>query len=104
MEAPAGSSSASGSGPMARPAPLGSRSVIANPRIENAVDDVGDQVEHHDHDSSDHQPCHHRIWIGCLKGVDEVGTHAVEGEDLLGHDCTAEDAAEIERHDRDQWD
>jgi hypothetical protein len=36
------------------PTGTGSRSVIANSGIEDAVDDVGDQVEHDNHDSTDH--------------------------------------------------
>src|SRR5919201_4831593 len=36
-------------------------SVIADPRVEEAVEDVGDEVEDDHHDRDDDEPRHHRI-------------------------------------------
>src|SRR5688572_2354370 len=61
-------------------------SVIANPWIQIAVRDVGDQVEDDHHGRVDHQPGHDRVGVVRSEGGQEVETHAVEGEDDLRDD------------------
>src|SRR5947207_948127 len=80
------------------------RSVIADPRIEDAVEDVCDQVEEDHHRRDDHQPRHHRIRVARRERVDEVEAHAVEREDRLRDDRPGEESAEIDRHHRQERD
>jgi hypothetical protein len=50
--------------------------VVANSRIEDGVQEVGDQVEGDHDDRDDHEPGHHGVWIAREQGVDEVVAHA----------------------------
>src|SRR5437870_5340205 len=59
-------------------------SVIADPWVEEAVEDVGDQVEDDDRDRDDDQVPHDRVHVALAELVDEVVAHPVEGEDRLG--------------------
>src|SRR6266498_4107281 len=70
---------------------------IADPRIEIAVDDVGEQIRQNDDDRRHEQPRHDGVEIELLQLAAEVEAHAVEAEDRLGHDRPAEQAAEVER-------
>ena len=85
----------------ARVSSPGARSVIAHTRVEQAVRDVGDQVEDDDHHGGDHQERHHRIRVVAEERVDEVEPHPVEREDGLGDDGAAERCAEVERDERE---
>src|SRR5919106_6824294 len=87
----------------ARSSPAGTRlpvSVIAHAGIEDAVEDVRDEVEDDDRRRRDHQPGHHRVGIVRAEGIDEVEAHPVEREHGLRDDRAPEQAAEVERHDR----
>src|SRR5579864_4692871 len=80
-------------------------SVIPDARVEVPVQDVGDEVKDDDDDRGHHEIRHHRVEIRVLQAVDEVVAEAVEAEDRLRDDRTAEQAAEVERrhgHDRDE--
>src|SRR5919204_6709011 len=81
------------------------RSVIPDPRVEDAVEDVCDQVEGDHHRGDDHQPRHDRIGVARLQCIDEVEAHSVEREDRLCDDRAGEQGAEVDRdhrHERDQ--
>src|SRR5438874_3500485 len=80
-------------------------SVIADPRIQVAVDHVGDQVEHDDDHRGHDEVRHHRVVIRVLQALDEVIADPVEREDRLRDDRAAEQSTEVERgdrHDRDE--
>src|SRR5579862_9949972 len=79
-------------------------SVIADPRVEEAVEDVGDQVEDHDRRGDDDQIAHDRVDVELLKLEDEVVAHPVEREDRLGDDRAREQEPELQRRHRDDRD
>src|SRR5437588_10105444 len=76
------------------------RSVIPDPRVEDAVQDVGDEIEEDHHRRHDHQPGHHGIRIARLERVDEVEAHPVEREERLGDNRAREKCAEVDPDDR----
>src|SRR5712691_5610639 len=95
---PPAAAAATGVGP-------GCVSGIANPRVEVAVDDVGEQVGEDDDDRGHEQPRHDGVEVELVELVAEVEAHAVEAEDRLGDDRPAEQAADVERdhgHERDE--
>src|SRR5690606_19931113 len=49
------------------------RSLIADPRVEHGVEQVGDQVGDHDQDAGDEHECQHGEGVDSRHGVDEVG-------------------------------
>src|SRR3954463_14945790 len=82
------------------------RSGQADPRIEDRVEDVGDQVEQHDDGGADDQPAQHDVDVVVADPVvEQVPPHPVPDEDRLGDDRRAEERADAEGHDggeRDQ--
>src|SRR5436190_19616792 len=85
-------------------ASVGGRLVIANPRVEYAVQQVGDQVEDDDDQSRDKQPTGDRISIVVADRSQQEIAHAVPLEDRLRDDGATQDGGEVERHDRCQRD
>src|SRR5579862_9183068 len=75
-------------------------SVITDPWVEEAVQDVRDQVEHDDRDRRDQEIVHHRVQIQLLQAQEEEVADPVEREDGLGDDRAAEQCAEVDRGDR----
>src|SRR5918992_4337117 len=69
----------------------GCLSVITHPWVEDAVEDVGDQVEDDDHGRSDHQPRHDRVGVGRPESVDEVEAHPIQREHRLRDDRAAKE-------------
>src|SRR5207302_2106151 len=92
-------STSAGGGPSSTGVVVGS--VIANPRVEEAVQDVGQEVEDDHRDRDDHDVGHHRVDVIRLQARDEEVPHSVERENRLGDDRAAEQRAELERGDRD---
>src|SRR4051794_596381 len=82
------------------------RSGQADPRIEDRVEDVGDQVEQHDDGGADDQPAQHDVDVVVADPVvEQVAPHPVPDEDRLGDDRGAEQRADAEGDDggeRDQ--
>src|SRR5690606_12403590 len=80
-------------------------SVIADPRIENAVEDVGDQIEQHDeYREYERKRLHHRYVVG-VDRRDQQLSKPVHLENLLGDDGAAEDGWHAQcdhRDDRDE--
>src|SRR5215211_7033896 len=68
-------------------------SVIPDARVEHAVEHVGDEIEEDDRRGGDHEPGHHGVRVVAQQRVDEIQAHAVEREDGLGDDRTAEQPA-----------
>ena len=83
---------------------VGRISVIPDPRIEEAVGDVRDQVERDDEDCRDKEVGHHLVEIELGECLDEPVADAVEREDRLGDDGAAQLRGERERRDRRQRD
>src|SRR3954471_3021752 len=76
-----------------------------DPRIEDRVEDVGDQVEQHDDGGADDQPAQHDVDVVVADAVlEQVAAHAVPDEDGLGDDGGPEQGADTEGDDRGQWD
>src|SRR5438270_8700932 len=90
-------STSAGGGPSSTGVVVGS--VIANPRVEEAVQDVGQEVEDDHGDRDDHDVGHHRVDVARLQTGDEEVPHSVERENRLGDDRSAEQRAELERRD-----
>src|SRR5205814_10429747 len=74
-------------------------SVIADARVEEAVRDVGDQVEDDNCDRRDQQVGHHRVEIEVVETLDEEEADAVEREHGLRDDRAAQQRAEVEGGD-----
>src|SRR3954462_12863373 len=67
------------------------RSGQADPRIEDRVEDVGDQVEHHDDGGADDQPAEHDVDVVVGDAVlEQVAAHPVPDEHRLGDDRRSE--------------
>src|SRR3954447_837493 len=61
-----------------------------DPRVEDRVEEVGDQVEQDDEGRADHQPAEHHVRVVVLDAVlDQVLAHPVPDEDGLGDDRAA---------------
>src|SRR5438045_5352225 len=71
-------------------------SVIPDPRVEEAVEDIRDQIEGDNRDGNDHQICHEGVHIARLQTVEKVVTHSVEREDRLRHDRSEEHTSELQ--------
>src|SRR4051795_5128606 len=81
------------------------RSGQADPRVEDRVEDVGDQVEQHDDGGADDQPAQHDVDVVVADAVlEQVAAHAVPDEDGLGDDGGPEQGADTEGDDRGQRD
>src|SRR6056297_4061961 len=97
------------SGPLSARASIGTGeawtgSVIADPRVEKAIEDIGDQVEEDDqHGEDEGQRHHHRQVIREQRG-DEQLADAVHLEHVLGDDGAAEDRRHVERDHGDHRD
>ena len=73
-------------------------------RVEEAVADVDDQVQHHvDHDEGERDRLDHRH-VGQRQRPQHVGAEAGDREDLLDDDDTTEQPAELQAEDRDRGD
>src|SRR5437868_7439469 len=73
--------------------PRGVRSVIPDPRVQDAVEDIRDQVEQDDDDGGDDEVRHDRVQIERLEPLHEEVADSVEAEDRLGDDCASEQPA-----------
>src|SRR3954469_4624672 len=81
------------------------RSGQPDPRIEDRVEDVGDQVEQHDDGGADDQPAQHDVDVVVVDPVvQQVAPHPVPDEDRLGDDSGPEEGADPQRDDRRQRD
>src|SRR3954453_7720350 len=77
----------------------------ADPRVEDRVEDVGDQVEQHDDGGADDQPAQHDVDVVVADPVvEQVAPHPVPDEDRLGDDRGPEEGADPQRDDRRQRD
>src|SRR3954453_11026883 len=82
-----------------------SRSGQTDPRIEDRVEDVGDQVEQDDHRGADDQPAQHDVDVVVADAVvEQVAPHPVPDEHRLGDDGGAEEGADPEGDDRGRRD
>src|SRR6266545_6032339 len=90
-EPPAGSSPG---GPSPRgPSPeraCGVVSAIADPRIQDGVQDVSGQVEQDDDDGAHHQPSEHHVGVDLVDAAHQQVAHAMPRENRLGQDRAAE--------------
>src|SRR3954469_4407949 len=77
---------------------------IADPGVEDGVEQVGYQVEHDHHDRRDQQPGRGRVHVLLADGADQEVAHAVPLEDRLGDHGPADDRGQVERGDRGQRD
>src|SRR3954452_21615085 len=85
--------------------PLWRSSRIADPRVQERVQDVRDEVEQDHERYRDHQPRQDDHVIAGVHRVDEEAPHPGPGEDRFGDDETARDRSHVEGHlrrDRDQ--
>src|SRR6056297_21842 len=80
------------------------RSVIADPRVKDAVKDIRDQVERHDEHSEDEADGLHHRHVGPADRLDQLVADAVDAKDLLGDQRAAEDRGHVERDDRHDGD
>src|SRR6056297_1313214 len=97
------------SGPLSASASIGAGdagrgSVIADSRVEKAVQDIGDQVEHDDEEGENKRDCHYHRQIAGEQRRDEQLAKAVYLEHVLRDDRTAEDGRHVERDDGDDRD
>src|SRR4029077_3699629 len=77
-------------------------SCMADPRIDEGVCDVDQEVHEHEPNGEDrHADLHHRE-VTATDGFDRELTHAVESKDLLDDDCTADEGADVDCRRRDQ--
>src|SRR5262245_61805141 len=65
-------------------------SAIADPRVEEGIQDIGGQVEQHDDDARHHQPCQHHVDVHLEDALYQQGAHPLPGEHRLGQDRAAE--------------
>src|SRR2546421_2662766 len=77
---------------------------IANPWVDDTVEEVGDQVEHDHDDGGDHQPRQHDVDVDVVYALNEVVTHSLPAEDGLGDDGATEHGCEVDRYHRDNGD
>src|SRR5438874_3237754 len=75
-------------------------SVKADPRVEDAVQEVGDEVEDDDGEDDDHHPREDVDVLAVAERLQEVPTHPVDTEDLFGDDEPAHDRADVDRRVR----
>src|SRR2546423_2047531 len=104
---PSAAASADPAVPKAGPWPPGCErvdSLIANARVEEAVEDVCDEVEHDDDHRGDDKVRHDGVRVAAGQRIEEEDAETVEREDRLRDDRAPENAAEVERHDRDDRD
>src|SRR3954468_14391842 len=81
------------------------RSGQTDPRVEDRVEDVGDQVEQDDHRGTDDQPAQDDVGVVVADAVlEQVAAHAVPDEDGLGDDRGTEQRADAEGDDGGQRD
>src|SRR5262249_25821873 len=71
---------------------------VRNPRIEPAVQQIGDQVEQHDQARENERDCHDDGRVVGEDGADQQGPDARHPEDLLGDDRAREDGRDLQRH------
>src|SRR5439155_13005115 len=69
---------------------------IADPRVEEGVGDVGEQVEQDDEGYGDHDPRQHLRIVTVGEGGDEELAHARPLEDLLGDDEAPGQGADVQ--------
>src|SRR5438309_1474866 len=77
----------------------------ANPRVEKAVEQVGNQVEDDNNRRGDREPAHQGRGVVVADGLDQHGAHAVPAEHPLGDDRATDDGADVQREqgaDRDE--
>src|SRR5947208_8106187 len=91
------------------PAPLASwsgstESGIADPRVEYAVEQVGDQVQDDDEGRGDQQPGFERVDVVAPDGIEQERARALPLEHGLGDHRSTEDRADVQRGDRGQRD
>ena len=81
------------------PGSTGSGSVIADPRIEEGVRQVGDQVDHH-HDRGEEQvdAGNHGV-VALVEGTQHEAAEPREIEDVLDDDRAAGDDGQLQRHE-----
>src|SRR6185312_12790819 len=81
------------------------RSGQSDPRVEDRVEDVGDQVEQDDHRGADDQPAQDDVDVVVADAVvEQVAPHPVPDEHRLGDDGGTEEGADPECHDGGQGD
>src|SRR5687768_18270214 len=73
---------------------------IPDPRVEVAVEDVGEEVREDDERAGDGEDAlQHRI-VGPRRGIPEEPPHPGPAEDLLGDERADEQLGQVERDDR----
>src|SRR3954451_16849512 len=76
-----------------------------DPRIEDRVEDVGEQVEQDDEDGADHEPAEDHVDVVLPDAVvEQVLAHPVPDEHPLGDDRPAEERGDAQRDDGGQRD
>src|SRR3954469_1921483 len=81
------------------------RSGQTDPRVEDRVEDVGDQVEQDDHRGADDQPAQDDVDVVVADAVvEQVAPHPVPDEHRLGDDGRTEEGADPQGHDGGQRD
>src|SRR6478736_2065778 len=94
-------------------------SVMANPRIEQAVENVDQEIENDDEDGNEDNCAHHQRVVTVDGAKDEVATDARDGEDRLndgragkkgrstgreiGHDRQHRTTHRMGNDDRSRW-
>src|SRR5687768_5055404 len=77
---------------------------IPDPRVEVAVEDVGEEVREDDERARDREDAlQHRV-VGPRRGIPEEAPHPRPAEDLLGDERADEELREVERDDRHERD
>src|ERR1700722_13922405 len=72
---------------------------IADPRVEHAVEDVGQQVEEDDEGGRDHQVGQHDVDVEGGDAGDVPRPEALQAEDELDEDGAAEHGGEVQCDD-----
>src|SRR5262249_51867584 len=81
-----------------------SASAIADPWVHVGVDQVHDEVRQHEEEAHEEdRPLDDGV-VALKDGPEDEPSHPRKGEDLLGHDDTAEEVADLDAGHRDERD
>src|SRR3954471_2382651 len=80
------------------------KSANANPRVQDAVHQVGDQVGDDHAGGDDHEPAHHHLGVVLVDGFHQQRAHTVPVEHRFGDDRAGEDRPEVHREQRGHGD
>src|SRR6476660_8482424 len=91
--------------PASAPTAMVDASVMADPRVEHAVQEIDEQVHDKEDEHQDGHGAHDTHRVAVADAGEQEATDALDVEDALGHDGATEQAAEVgtdEGDDRDE--